>query len=215
MAVLASSLTQTLSGSGSDKVAASDVRERPRALHGGAAFFKADEGRSVSNPFFLEGRDLPQRIQAHRDHVVLAVGRQRPGQFIGSEILGHRHREDAPLASREEVSRLALVGTSGLDAVVRSNRNIQLLLGVPIEIAQKKTEAAVGILEPSFKRAGDALARFLEVRHVVRRGRLRASEHRGQREPQAEKKPLHHCRGSATRCRGSEAVSLFLAAQRS
>src|SRR5258708_3699529 len=82
---------------------------------------------------------------------------QRPGEFPGSEILGHRDREDAPLAARQKVRGLTLIGTAGLDAVIRTNGDVELFFQIPIEVADQDSEAAVGNLEPAFEGAGDAL----------------------------------------------------------
>ena len=55
-----------------------------------------------------------------------------------------------------EVGRLTLIRSARFQAVVRPDWDIQLLLPVPIIVAQEKTVASVRIPEPTFKRAGDA-----------------------------------------------------------
>ncbi len=57
--------------------------------------------------------------------------------------------------------RLSEVRPTRLDPVVGPNRNVQLLLGVAIEIADQKTAAAIRVGEPAFERAGDAGSKLL------------------------------------------------------
>src|SRR5713101_5165836 len=83
---------------------------------------------------------------------------QRPRELPGSEILGHGNGEDSPLAARQKVRGLALVGTSRLDAVIRTNGDVELFFQIAIEVADQEAEAAVGSLEPALECAGDALA---------------------------------------------------------
>jgi len=45
--------------------------------------------------------------------------------------------------------RLALVGSTRLNPVIRTNRDVQLFLHIAIEIPKKHTDAAVRILEPT------------------------------------------------------------------
>jgi hypothetical protein len=59
------------------------------------------------------------------------------------------------------MSWLALVRTVGLNPVVRSDWNLQVLFLIAIVIAEEKIEAAVLILEPALKSAGNALARIV------------------------------------------------------
>src|SRR5580704_12028952 len=114
-----------------------------------ASFFEADDGRGVANAHVEEGRDFPSGIQVRRDRSSLAVGDNRPGELLGPEILRYRYGEDAPLPSRQKMRWLALVGRARLKPVIISNRDVQLLLQIPIEIAKKHAEAAVRIFEPA------------------------------------------------------------------
>src|SRR5690242_18093195 len=52
---------------------------------------------------------------------------------------------------------LSLIGTAGIHVVIRSYRNFQVLFLVPIVVAKEEAEGAVLVLEPSFKRARNAL----------------------------------------------------------
>jgi hypothetical protein len=63
------------------------------------------------------------------------------------------------LPARQEVRRLAEVGATGLDPVVRSDGDVEDLLQVSIEVADEQADAAVGFVEPAFERGGDRLAR--------------------------------------------------------
>src|SRR5262245_59882644 len=129
-------------------------------MHAALSLFKADKWRSVAAPFY-ERRNLPERIQAHRNDRSLAVGDQRPGELFVPEILGDRQGENAPLAARQKVSRLPLIRPARLDPVLRPKRNVQLLLRIPIVIAEEQTVAAVLIPKPPFESAGDALPRLV------------------------------------------------------
>ena len=60
------------------------------------------------------------------------------------------------------MSWLALVGSAGIDPVIRPDRDIQLLFLIAIVIAEEKTEAAVLILEPPFKSACNALTGIVQ-----------------------------------------------------
>ena len=68
------------------------------------------------------------------------------------------HDEHTPLPSRQEVRWLTHVRTARLDAVVRSNRDVERLLLVSVEVADEQAVAAVGILVPALGRPDHALA---------------------------------------------------------
>src|SRR6266853_2575918 len=51
--------------------------------------------------------------------------------------------------------RLTLIRPARLDAVVRSDRDIEFLLRVAVEVADQQTDAAVFVPVPPFVRAGD------------------------------------------------------------
>ena len=83
----------------------------------------------------------------------LAVGDDRPRQLLVAEVLGHGDREDAPLPARQEVRRLAVIGTAGFDAVVGADRNVERLFQVAIEVADSSVKLPSGVLEPAFEAA--------------------------------------------------------------
>ena len=56
--------------------------------------------------------------------------------------------------------RLSVIGPAGLNLIVRTQRNFQRLLGVSVEVANQHAETTVGILEPPFERACNALSGF-------------------------------------------------------
>jgi hypothetical protein len=91
----------------------------------------------------------------------LAVADQRPGEFFDAKIRRHSDGEKTPLPPRQKVSGLALIRAAGLNAVIRSDWNLQVLFLIAIVIAEEKIEAAILILEPAFKSAGNALARIV------------------------------------------------------
>src|SRR5690349_17309553 len=100
-------------------------------------------------------------MQTGRNRGGPAIDRKRPGDLVRAEIAGYLHHEQTPLPARQEVSRLAAIRTARLDPIVGTDRNVQLLPGISIEIAQQQIEAAVGILEPALERASDVRARFV------------------------------------------------------
>src|SRR5260370_8469891 len=74
--------------------------------------------------------------------------------------------------------RLPQIGPTRLDPVVRPNGNVELLLGVAIEIANQKTAAAILVREPAFERADDARPELL-----TRFGDLLARQHHAPGDP--------------------------------
>src|SRR6266853_5951997 len=90
------------------------------------------------------------------------IGCQRPVEFLFAEVLRHRDGEDAPLAPVEKMSRLALVYRAGLDFVLRSDRNIQLLFCVAVHVSEQHIETAVRIRKPSFESGCDALSGIVQ-----------------------------------------------------
>src|SRR5206468_4666996 len=116
---------------------------------------------SVSHACVFERLDDPQGIQAHRDGGRLTVRDDRPRQLLVAEVLRHRNREHAPLPPWKKVRRLTLIGPARLDAVVRTDRDVENLFLVSIEVTDEQREAAVRIRIPSFERTGDALAGVL------------------------------------------------------
>jgi hypothetical protein len=51
---------------------------------------------------------------------------------------------------------LAVIGTTWFDPVIRSDRDVEGLPLVPVEVAEQQAEAAVGIPEPAFESACNA-----------------------------------------------------------
>src|SRR5262245_6538873 len=100
-------------------------------------------------------------MQACRNHEFLTVGDECPDQFILTEIGRYAYGEHPPLASRQEVSWLALIGAAGIDSIVRPNWNIKFLFCIAIEIAKQETEGSVRIFEPALECAGNAGTRFM------------------------------------------------------
>src|SRR5206468_11424668 len=112
------------------------------------------------------------RMYAQRNRRGLAVGDDRPGELRVAEILRHRNREDAPLAPRQKMRRLTVVGPARLDAIVRPDGNVDHLFQVAIEVADEEVDAAVGLVEPAFEGAGHRFAR-VAIRTEGQRRRLR------------------------------------------
>jgi hypothetical protein len=123
-----------------------------------SSWLEPQSRRRVAKSRILEWFNHPERIEVHRDGSRLAVGDERPREPLLPEVFRHRNREDAPLASRQEVSWLTLIGPAWVNPVVRTDRNINRLFRVPIEIADEQLEGAVGALVPALKGACHALS---------------------------------------------------------
>src|SRR5215471_5338327 len=101
----------------------------------------------------------------------LTICGDRPREPFISEIFGNGNGENTPLTPRKEVSWLSLVGSSGINVVIRADRNVECLFLVSIEVTDEKTKTAVVVLEPAFKRAGDAgayVARWFQRQLLLR-----------------------------------------------
>jgi len=59
------------------------------------------------------------------------------------------------------VRRLALVRSTRFDPVIGSDRKIDHLLRIPVEVTENQAEASVGVFEPAFESARDAGTRFV------------------------------------------------------
>src|SRR5439155_7994026 len=93
--------------------------------------------------------------QVHRDHVGLSVRDQRPRQLPGPEVVRDVDGKHAPLTPREKMRRLALIRTARLDLVLRSDGDVEVLFGIPVEVADEQVDAAVAVPVPAFECAGD------------------------------------------------------------
>src|SRR5579885_632486 len=109
-------------------------------------------------------------MQAAGDRERLAANAQRPYDLLVAEVFGHAHGEHAPIAPRLEVRRLSLIRIARSDEVVRTNRNLERLLHVPIVVAERDAVRAVRILVPALERRRDAEPRRLRRRQRKLRG---------------------------------------------
>src|SRR5262245_9407890 len=100
-------------------------------------------------------------MQARRNDEFLTIRNQSPDQLAFAEIGGDTDREHSPLPAGQEVSRLTSIGSAAIDPIVGADRDIQFLLRIAIEIAQKQAEGSIRVLEPAFEGPGDAGARFM------------------------------------------------------
>jgi hypothetical protein len=73
-----------------------------------------------------------------------------------------------------------LIRTAWLDAILGTDRNIQLLLHVPVVVTEQETETPIGIGEPSFVGGRDALPRVMRRLDIDRL--LREQESRARRQ---------------------------------
>ena len=78
--------------------------------------------------------------------------------FLLPKSFGTGDREHAVLAAGEEMRRLPEVGTARLDAVVGTDRNVDDLRLVAIEVAEQQRVGAVLQRSPAFERRVDRTA---------------------------------------------------------
>ena len=81
-----------------------------------------------------------------------AMRRQRPHQFVPlAELTWDRHPEHVSISPREEMRRLAAIGRSRLESVIRPNRDIHLLFPVLVLVAEHEVLRTVGVRLPSLR----------------------------------------------------------------
>src|SRR6266446_3930360 len=105
-----------------------------------------------------KGLGDPERIQVHRNGRGLSIGGDGPRQSLVAEILRNDNCENTPLAARQEVRGLTLIGPARLDSIVRSDGNVERFFLVSIEVTDKQAVGTVGILIPALKGTGYALS---------------------------------------------------------
>src|SRR3954464_2587141 len=136
-------------------------RERRRRGHRRSGEFRArlrkcEHRRLVVHPELLERADRIALVQGQRNRIALAIGDDGPGDRFGPEILRHLDHEHAPLPSDLEVRRLTLIRRARLDAVVRTDRDVERFLLIAVVVAEQHAEAAVLVLVPAFVGRRDA-----------------------------------------------------------
>ncbi len=95
-----------------------------------------------------------------------AIRGQGPGQQLVSEISRDDDREHPRLPPGQEVGRLPSVSRTGGELIIGTDRDIEMLFVVPVEIAERQAERPIGVLEPPLVGRRHALA------HCVRPGRI-------------------------------------------
>src|SRR5439155_7415019 len=90
------------------------------------------------------------RLQRGRYPLGVASNRQRPGDRL-LESLRHHHRENLLAAAWQEMRRLATVDGSGIERVVRPDRDIELLFPIPVHVPEIHADGTVWIRLPSLK----------------------------------------------------------------
>ena len=103
---------------------------------------EAHDGRRVAARHLFERVDLPLGAQVPGNRDGLAVRGQRPRQ-PPVEVGGHDHRENPRLPPRQEMGGLPPVGGTGIEAVARADGHVEVLVVVPVEVAEH--EAAGGV----------------------------------------------------------------------
>src|SRR3989442_5938366 len=83
---------------------------------------------------------------------------QGPYQIRVAEVLGDFDPEHEHVSRREEVGWLSLVGSAGIDVVIRSDRHVGLFDAIPIVVAEHHVERAVLVCLPPLECRGDVLA---------------------------------------------------------
>jgi hypothetical protein len=110
---------------------------------------ESNERRRVLDGNLQERADDVVGVKAERNTGGLAVRHNRPRIFVlRRELLRHGHDEHPVLPAGKEMRRLSHVGPARFDPVVGSDGNVELLLGVAVEIADQKTAAAILVGEP-------------------------------------------------------------------
>jgi hypothetical protein len=56
------------------------------------------------------------------------------------------------------MGRLTLIRSARFYTVIRTDRDIEFLVEIPIQVSEHQIEGSIGIFFPSFKRGGDVLA---------------------------------------------------------
>src|SRR5687768_5142312 len=88
----------------------------------------------------------------------LALGGERPDQFLLAPVRGHAHLEHESIAARQEMCRLPLIRRAGRNVVVRPDGHVHFFLPVAVHVAEHHVERAVLVLLPAFKGRRDVLA---------------------------------------------------------
>src|SRR6185436_6560797 len=65
------------------------------------------------------------------------------------EAVRHADAEDEAVAARQEVGRLSLIRAADVEAVVRTDRDVDLLFPVAVHVTEQEVLGPVGILLPS------------------------------------------------------------------
>src|SRR5262249_17430703 len=81
-----------------------------------------------------------------------------PDQFLLTEISRNANAKDEPVAPGKKMSGLSLIGGTRLDVVVGTDREIDFLLPVSVEVPEHEGIGAVRILLPPLVGSGDVLA---------------------------------------------------------
>src|SRR5204862_1430512 len=127
-------------------------RHRHRAAHRRSTLFEPDDWRRIVDGDLLERTDDVIDVQAKGNYGGLTVGDDGPGVFVlGRELPWHGDHEHPVVPSRKEMRRLAQVGATRLDLVGRTDRNIELLGRVAIQVSDEKTAAAIVVVEPALE----------------------------------------------------------------
>jgi hypothetical protein len=112
---------------------------RERSLNRLAVWIEPDHRGRVANRDLCERAHHVVGLQAQRNARALAIGDDRPRVRVGRlEVLRHIDGEHAPLAAGQKMCRLTHVGTAGLDPIVRTDRDVECLLGVAVVVADEE-----------------------------------------------------------------------------
>jgi hypothetical protein len=87
------------------------------------------------------------------------MGGERPDQLVlRAEVGRYLHAKHEPIAAREEMRRLPLIGGANVEAVLGADRYVDLFFPVPVHVTEQEVFRPVSRLLPPFVRGRDVLA---------------------------------------------------------
>ena len=98
---------------------------------------------------FTQRVDPPVRAQVAGNREGLASHPQGPGHLLVFEVRGHPHDERAPVTTLLEARRLILPKDRRLEHVIGAEWNLENLVRIPVEIAEREAVRPIVILIPT------------------------------------------------------------------
>jgi len=142
----------------------------------------------------IENTELRKSVKAYTDfQLVQAAVRNKDVAEIGR----HLHDEDAPVAPRRKVGRLALIRVARLHGVVGADGDVDRLFRIAVEVAEREAERPVRVAVPTFEDGRDGLPGVThrpEDRLSGRRQRRQGDQHSAGREDAPRRQQQHERR---------------------